>query len=312
MRKTWVLPLGWEDPLEKGTAAHSSTLTWRIHGVTESHTSIPNWEMGLFSEYLFFLLNSSGVRLRILKVKVITETWILVGTEESYPRLCRGANSVLTFIKRRRILLPLLSTDGEGLRPPLQPTLPSWHCHPHGRRSLAPVSRDAHEVSGRARHSSEDQPVLQGSGSIMPPRFILTPQHPQPPTREHRSGALGPQSCSLYDLVIIWKMKMSCTWLWELQGHETRVSFSILDGSSKWKGNPHPSHGLKKQPDKRTRSPWFVERGGFCWLRETEVAFITRTRSSWPSALSGETVTYTSSAFSSQCVNWPCLVRTKL
>ena len=30
MRETWVLSLGWEDPLEKGMATHSSILTWRI------------------------------------------------------------------------------------------------------------------------------------------------------------------------------------------------------------------------------------------------------------------------------------------
>ena len=30
MRETWVQPLGWEDPLEKGIATHSSTLAWRI------------------------------------------------------------------------------------------------------------------------------------------------------------------------------------------------------------------------------------------------------------------------------------------
>ena len=28
--ETWVLSLGWEDPLEKGKAAHSSILAWRI------------------------------------------------------------------------------------------------------------------------------------------------------------------------------------------------------------------------------------------------------------------------------------------
>ena len=27
---TWVLSLGWEDPLEEGTATHSSILAWRI------------------------------------------------------------------------------------------------------------------------------------------------------------------------------------------------------------------------------------------------------------------------------------------
>ena len=33
MRETWVQSLGWEDPLEKGTATQSSILTWRIHGL---------------------------------------------------------------------------------------------------------------------------------------------------------------------------------------------------------------------------------------------------------------------------------------
>ena len=30
MQETWIQSLGWEDPLEKGMAAHSSILTWRI------------------------------------------------------------------------------------------------------------------------------------------------------------------------------------------------------------------------------------------------------------------------------------------
>ena len=30
MRETWVRSLGWEDPLEKGKANHSSILAWRI------------------------------------------------------------------------------------------------------------------------------------------------------------------------------------------------------------------------------------------------------------------------------------------
>ena len=28
--ETWVQSLGWEDPLEKGTATHSSTVAWKI------------------------------------------------------------------------------------------------------------------------------------------------------------------------------------------------------------------------------------------------------------------------------------------
>ena len=30
MRETWVLSLGWEDPLEEGMATHSSILAWTI------------------------------------------------------------------------------------------------------------------------------------------------------------------------------------------------------------------------------------------------------------------------------------------
>ena len=47
--ETWVLFLGWEDPLEEGMATHSSILAWRIpmdkgtwwatvHGVSKSQT----------------------------------------------------------------------------------------------------------------------------------------------------------------------------------------------------------------------------------------------------------------------------------
>ena len=36
MQKTWVQPLGLEDPLEKGRAAHSSILAWRIPWTIES------------------------------------------------------------------------------------------------------------------------------------------------------------------------------------------------------------------------------------------------------------------------------------
>ena len=35
IRKTWVLFLGWEDPLEEGVATHSSVLAWRIPWTVE-------------------------------------------------------------------------------------------------------------------------------------------------------------------------------------------------------------------------------------------------------------------------------------
>ena len=51
MQETQVQSLGWEDPLEKGMATHSSILAWRIfmdreawqsivHGVAKSQTGL--------------------------------------------------------------------------------------------------------------------------------------------------------------------------------------------------------------------------------------------------------------------------------
>ena len=36
MRLTWVQSLGWEDPLEKGKATHSSILVWTIPWTVQS------------------------------------------------------------------------------------------------------------------------------------------------------------------------------------------------------------------------------------------------------------------------------------
>ena len=35
MRETWVQSLGWEDPLKKEMATHSSTLAWKIPWMEE-------------------------------------------------------------------------------------------------------------------------------------------------------------------------------------------------------------------------------------------------------------------------------------
>ena len=39
MQETWVQPLVWEDPLEKGMASHSSILAWRFQGHEKSDTT---------------------------------------------------------------------------------------------------------------------------------------------------------------------------------------------------------------------------------------------------------------------------------
>ena len=39
IQKTWVQPLGWEDPLEKGKATYSSILAWRMPWTVQSMES---------------------------------------------------------------------------------------------------------------------------------------------------------------------------------------------------------------------------------------------------------------------------------
>ena len=45
--ETWVQPLGWEEPLEKGKATHSSILAWRIPWTVQS------MELQRLSDFLF-------------------------------------------------------------------------------------------------------------------------------------------------------------------------------------------------------------------------------------------------------------------
>ena len=57
MRETWVQSLGWEDPLEKGKANHSSILTWRIPW-TEKSMGSPSrtWLSDFHFTFTFFKL----------------------------------------------------------------------------------------------------------------------------------------------------------------------------------------------------------------------------------------------------------------
>ena len=53
MQETWDRSLGWEDPLEKGKATHSSIQAWRIlwttvHGITKSWTRLSDFHFMLW------------------------------------------------------------------------------------------------------------------------------------------------------------------------------------------------------------------------------------------------------------------------
>ena len=62
MQKTWVLSLGWEDPLEKDMATHSSNLAWEIPWTEEpgrlqsvrSQESDTTWPLSYHSYTLAF------------------------------------------------------------------------------------------------------------------------------------------------------------------------------------------------------------------------------------------------------------------
>ena len=56
MWETWVRSLGWDDPLEKGMATHSSILAWSnsmdrgtwqatVHGVAKSWTQLSDFHL---------------------------------------------------------------------------------------------------------------------------------------------------------------------------------------------------------------------------------------------------------------------------
>ena len=59
MQETWVLSLGWKDPLEKGKASHSSILAWRIPWAVQSMGSQRaghNWATFTFHSLIASLL----------------------------------------------------------------------------------------------------------------------------------------------------------------------------------------------------------------------------------------------------------------
>ena len=67
VRETWVQSLGGEDPLEKGTATHSSNLAWRIPwtvkvpGVAKSWTGQSDFHFPLASSLPFPTAGALGV-----------------------------------------------------------------------------------------------------------------------------------------------------------------------------------------------------------------------------------------------------------
>ena len=63
MQETWVRSLGWEDPLEKGKAPHSSILAWRIPWTVQSTGSQRvrhNWASFTFTDIIISFIGNNA------------------------------------------------------------------------------------------------------------------------------------------------------------------------------------------------------------------------------------------------------------
>ena len=78
MWETWVRSLGWEEPLEKGKATHSSMLVWRIswmdcivHGVAKNQTLLSNFHFHCLDDGFSLF---SGLCLNVIFLGKISRT----------------------------------------------------------------------------------------------------------------------------------------------------------------------------------------------------------------------------------------------
>ena len=81
MQETWVRSLGWEDPLEKEMATHSSTLAWRIPmdrtwratvcGVEKSQTRQSNF-------FFFHFMSTMEYEYNVYRLKIGIYTFLEV------------------------------------------------------------------------------------------------------------------------------------------------------------------------------------------------------------------------------------------
>ena len=120
--KTWVRSLGWEDPLEKGKAIHSSILAWRIpwtivHGVTKSWTRL--------SDFHFH----SHPYMTIAKTTALT-IWTSVG--KVMPLILNMLSRlVIAFLpKSKHLLISWLQSPSAVILEPKKIVCHCFHCFP--------------------------------------------------------------------------------------------------------------------------------------------------------------------------------------
>ena len=105
MPETWVRSLGWEDPLEKEKATHSSILAWRIPWTTVTK----NWtQLSNFHSYSLFLHFQEKLRLCFFFFDKELKTFLL--PQAQYCLHCMGVCPISCGkqIQPQQIKLPVL------------------------------------------------------------------------------------------------------------------------------------------------------------------------------------------------------------
>ena len=89
MRETWIQSLGWEDPLEKEMATHSSLLAWEIPWTEEPGRLHSPWSLKE-SEITELLTHSI---LRVLKLEFVTGRFVCLFVDCLIPEGILSHNS---------------------------------------------------------------------------------------------------------------------------------------------------------------------------------------------------------------------------
>ncbi|CAI9171679.1 unnamed protein product [Rangifer tarandus platyrhynchus] len=135
MRETRVRSLGWEDPLEKGMATHSSTLAWKIPWTEEPGRlqSMGSQSRSRLGDFTHSLKNTVTPRLR--ESSCSTEVSLLAGCLLEPPSLQRP-------VGLGRKLLLFCSFDEESLLGRLTISIgyiSIWVCPLHGTERQSEV-----------------------------------------------------------------------------------------------------------------------------------------------------------------------------
>ena len=106
MQETWVLSLVWEDPLEKGTATHSSVLTGEFHElyIIRVHGVAKSWKP--LNDFHFSLSHHAYIRsiFIIIKRLIITNLTSLRNVDDFINSYIIGLETVQFLISHKDVI----------------------------------------------------------------------------------------------------------------------------------------------------------------------------------------------------------------